>query len=284
MYIFTEFEKEIINSIAATQPERQLRFGDIISPLIFGRNSCALFMIHSSKSYNLFTRPGNNAQAKSIYAKLAQLFALLDYLKENRYITLLPLSPTQECDIFYEDAGQNMNISNTSIFINPTKPNLRIEISNNPATKEVQAFIMEGNDKILQGYTFTPELYTTFLHYLLSVVYPTTRLIDLTKNNFIPDEERHYQESIRLAYDQINVANKQIRQATHSLRLSIVAIIIAILSPILTIFISNKWGVSTINKEQFEELIQQQKEISKQSDNTIHKQNLQQHTATTNNK
>lgn len=279
MYTFTEFEKKIIKLIASIQPEEQLRFGDIISHLIFRHNSFALFIIHSSKSYNLFTQPGNNAEAKRHYAQLAQLFALLDYLRENRYIILLPLAPVSECDIFYEDAGQKMNISGTSIFINSEKPDLRIELSNDPNTQEVQAFMMEGDDKILQGYTFTPELYTTFLHYLLSVIYPTTRLLDLTKNDFIPDEERHYQESIRIAYEQIKkadeqieVANKQIRQATYSLRLSIAAIIIAVVSPLSSVFISNQWGVSTINDGQFKELIHHRERHSQQTENIIQKQ------------
>ena len=83
-------------------------------------------------------------------------------------------------------------------------------------------------------------------HYLQSYIYPTTSLSYFIKHDYLSESD--YQTKRSVSISRVSI---------------VVAIIIALCSPIVTLLISNKWGYVTINDNQFE-IIKALKPVSSQ--------------------
>ncbi len=84
------------------------------------------------------------------------------------------------------------------------------------------------------------------------MIYPTSSLIELVKNYYLLEEENRFNISMRNA-------QKQLEEARHSVKILKVAlgvaVSVAIFSPVLSLWISNQWGVVTIDECQFEQTL-----------------------------
>lgn len=234
---FTDFEKRIIKKISETKPEDASIFGDYIASEFFKSKQLALLLLHQYQSYNLFHEVKNISAIKVEYAKISQLLSLLQYLETNRYIDILPITPITSIDLFYEDKGDTMNIDSQQlrIYINQKDHSKYITLPQEPVNR---TFLVENGEQIMEGVTFTKELYERFVHYFNSVIYPTSSLIELVKNNYVSEEENRFNISMKISKTALWIA-----------------ILVAVLSPILSVLISNQWGVTKIDECQFEQIL-----------------------------
>ena len=247
---FTDFEKRIIKRISETKPENTFIFGDYISSEFFKSKQLALLLLYRNKSYNLFHKMGTISAIKEEYAKISQLLSLLHYLEINRYIDILPIPlPDFDVYLFYEDKNSiNIDDKNYRIYIDKTMDRY-ITI---PHDSEKESFLIDGGKSVMQGVTFTKELYERFVHFFNSVIYPTSSLIELVKNDYVSEEENRFNISMRNAQKQLEEARRSVTISKIALG---IAISVAILSPILSVWISNQWGVVTIDECQFEQIL-----------------------------
>lgn len=249
---FTDFEKRIIKKISEINPEDASIFGDYIASEFFKSKQLALLLLHEYKSYNLFHKVDSKSSIRKEYSRISQLLSLLHYLEINRYIYILPVTlPKSNVDLFYEDKGDTMHIDaeDYRIYINQTKDKY-ITI---PHNFENKSFLLDAGNTVMQGFTFTKELYERFVHFFNSVIYPTSSLKELVKNNYVSENEHRFNLSMENAQKQLEEARQSVKMSKRAL---CIAILVAILSPILSVWISNQWGVVTIDECQFEQIIE----------------------------
>lgn len=216
--------KRIIRKINDSQPIDLNYFGEAISPILFSVDKAALCCFDNS--FYLLTPEGTKNNQDVAFRGIIEVLSYLDDLEKNHLIFV----HSQSCDLddgkpylFYEGKKHVRNCQNPHSW----------EIGNNQflQLKDSTTFSIEKNAREVLQSTLLPEPINEELkRFFFSNIYPTSKLDTYIKKGFRTNEQR-------------------------ALRLSMISLIIAVLLPVLAIFLSNRWGYVTIDKEQFRQLI-----------------------------
>lgn len=167
-----------------------------------------------------------------VYYQLTELLSVLRELEENHLIYTFPQELPDSYVLYYEgkqDDRRMQQVSHISI-----GPSLILQRNSNGDYD-----ICKDGRPILTGKELPSIVFNDLKHFFSAIVFPTAGLRQYIKNGYTSFE---------------------FYLARRANRISQWAIFIAFLafvgSPFLSVYISNKCGISTLNKEQYDELIQ----------------------------
>lgn len=226
MKVISEAEREFLRNVL-NHSEGFLAGESLVGDL-FDSDGIALFFLVDGRCC-LCSGSDDNEKTDAARQRLFNLMALMNDLERENMICCLD---QEKRNTLY------MSSQDTSVAVDGARYSSNgyvIEESQNSFTIKT---VLKGN--VMNGNVLQQSLADTLRHYIDGRVYATSRLQEFVDNDFKSMETLRYE--------------KEIGYAKKSLRVSWAAFVVAFLSVIVTVPISNKWGVSTIKAEQFEKL------------------------------
>lgn len=223
--------KKIITLISNIKIDCVDRLGDLISPLLFKEQKCALFLSVKEKNVSILLPPNSSQEElHNKFIMLTDLVTLLKYLEKNRLIYIIPQEETYFSEFYYQNKQDYCKTQSEDII----KIN-KYEVLKNEMIKSVY----RGGTIVLQTVNpITTVLYSDLMYYLNSIIYPTAELKKYIQRNFKSEE--------------LYISTKSIIISRISI---VVAVVIAVLSPIITLYLSNKYGITKLDEIQFKKII-----------------------------
>lgn len=215
--------KKVINAILKCDLSRQEPLGNVITNVLFKEN--ALYISDSGTCFPM-VRGGADVLREFILG-LSELVCILDKLKENDAIIAINESSSNIDRLFYSNK-ENGNFRKTgkpdTYYINSTEI-LVVESG--------KCEIRKGDNCLMQGVALNNGLGRKLCDYLSSYVYPTFELQEFAKYRY------KFSEQIAIRNSSISI---------------FVAIIIACISPLITLWLGNKKGITKLNEDQLKEI------------------------------
>ncbi len=221
--------KKIIIKFAQQGFDEVKPFGQSVANILFARGERAL--LHIDGHYSILLESGTDATKE-----LRMLTELLSYLRymEQAHIVYVQSGENHDNNfVFYSDCDDMKKLSakhgydlGAGVVLNETLGNYQIS-DNDSATVLNQMinidFISEEVEK-----------------YLCGRLLPTAALQLFIEHGFLSENDYNNRQALKI-----------------SRRSIIVALLIACLSPIVTLWMTNKWGISTIEETQYSTLIEE---------------------------
>ena len=226
MKIISEAEREFLRNVL--NHSEGFLAGESLAGDLFGSDSIALFFLEDGRCC-LFSGSDENEKTDAARRRLFNLVALMNDLERENMICCLDREKRNALYLSSQD---------TSVAVDGARYSSNgYVIEENPNAFTIKTALKEN---VMKGNMLQPTLADTLRHYIDGRVYATSRFLEFVNNDFKSTETLRYE--------------KEIGYARKSLWVSWAAFVVAILSIILSVPISNKWGVSTIKAEQFEGL------------------------------
>lgn len=168
----------------------------------------------------------SNSSFNEEYKVLTELFSYLRYMENEHIVYVHPID------------------SKISVLLNNVSDQKRksvkeeYDLGNNCTlciVKDIPTIVSSELDVKMENVHDITALSREIEHYLHSYIYPTTSLKGFIKHDYLSESDYQTKRSV-------SISRKSI----------IVAILIAVCSPIATLFISNMWGYVTITESQFD--------------------------------
>ncbi len=204
-------------------------FGNLISKYLFKDGESAL-VINGQRSYLLVRKTATDSFVHSKILLLLELIAVFESLQKSHDILILNSVRDPIC--VYYDAKEQLNnimhdmyrLSDNQVLILGTHNRISINKDSTP---------------LLSKAIELTSLQTEFAKYMSSVILPTSGLSKFKENGYVDNDVFLNMRSLKVS------------------RLSvIVAIILAVLSPIISIVLSNAMSYSKIEGKQFKQIIE----------------------------
>lgn len=223
-----KLNKKIIKAFALQGFNEVKPFGQSVAHILFARDERAL--LHIDGHYSVLLK--RDADATKELRTLTELLSYLRYM-EQEHIVYVQSGEKQSNDfVFYNDC-EDMKKSSAiqgyelggGIALKETGGNYQISNSDNTTVLSQVVnidFITEEVEK-----------------YLCGRLLPTAALQSFLDHGFLSENDYNNLQALEI-----------------SRRSIIVALIIACLSPIATLWMTNKWGISTIEKTQYSTIIE----------------------------
>lgn len=223
--------KNIIKTIAKLDITCQDKFGDIIAPILFKSGTCALFLSRETKKIEILVPINDKKKHYEMFWLLTELVSLLHELETKHLIYVIRQIEDVFSEFYYEEKKDyKITQTDSEIKINSTCI-LRAE-------ENYLHTVYNNDSQVLFGIEGPSALYNDLMYFLNSVIYPTSGLKKYIKQGF-KTEETYL--SIR--------ANKISKISIY------IAIFIALISPFISVWWSNHYGVSRIDEIQYEGLV-----------------------------
>lgn len=226
--------KEAIKAIAELGINNSQTLGELFSRIYFKKDQYALFLDETNQTVELLIaiKDNNRDNVTGFFYQLTELLSVLRELEENHLIYTFPQELPDSYVLYYEgkqDDRRMQQVSHISI-----GPSLILQRNSNGDYD-----ICKDGRPILTGEELPSIIFNDLKHFFSAIVFSTAGLRQYIKNGYTSFE---------------------FYLARRANRISQWAIFIAFLafvgSPFLSVYISNKCGISTLNKEQYDELIQ----------------------------
>ena len=219
--------KKIITALANKGFEEHKPFGQGVAELLFGRKERALLYLDSH--YTLLLVP--SVDAKKSLQTLVELFSLLRYM-EQEHIIYVQAGEAQEVDfIFYYDCND----------IKKSTAHHGYELGEGYILKSDQSsFFIQLNENVILSQNVNLDFLSGEVErYLCGRILPTAAINDYIAHDFLSENDYNNKQALRVSRFSI-----------------VVALIIACLSPFVTLWLTNKWGISTIEETQYKTIIE----------------------------
>lgn len=237
--------KEIITVLANKGFEKHKPFGQGIAEFLFGRKERAL--LHSDNHYTLLLVPC--VDAKKSLQTLVELFSLLRYM-EQEHIIYVQAGEAQDVNfIFYYGCND----------IKKSTVHHGYELGDGYMLKSDQgSYLILLNENVILSQNVNLDFLSGEVErYLCGRILPTAAINDYIAHDFLSENDYNNKQALRVSRFSV-----------------IVALIIACLSPFVTLWLTNRWGVSTIEETQFKTIIEsigvKTKTNSKEEVKTLH--------------
>lgn len=213
--------ESIVRSISDIQPNASIALGDLVSDILFKPNQAALVIDHNKQHISLLNR--NEKDINSLYRLIISLLAEIKNLSR---LSLIYLSTPQSSgfSVFYS-GKKDLSFSQD--------PDI-IDLGNGITLSIKENLLLLHDDSTLKGQTYSKEIYDIIAPFFCSRVYPGEGLSDYISNGF---------------------CSRELKVATRAYHISIIAIIVAFLLCIVSPLVSNLIGQSTINLDQYNQLL-----------------------------
>lgn len=246
--IFTEFEKGIINTIAAQDLNTIHPFGYAGREILFPKNKGAIFIPkdvligneYHSVLFLLALHDGGRSHAV-MRERVVAFVSLMKYLEDNRLIYIMDGPINKPCLYYSGYKHTNIEKNPVSSLVKGliTFNNYRVDIENDIEFK-YQSIVSDGfirhydNVKLhilpetyMDAIEFGSNIKNDLYRYVNALVYPTITLTEMISHDFKTESER-------LAEASLDAAKKQVKKAQQTLIIAIITLISSITIPILS--------------------------------------------------
>lgn len=211
--------------------------GDIICDILFETNKHAFYIEQDSDRVSiLLPIVRNKAQEQKEILLFTELLAVLEDLKNNHLIYVSKDTVDNE-QFFYQGKV---------FFDKDQRPNV-YKIANNVSLSvpaEGELTLIENGRVVMSGVPVDSQIGSSLATFLMSRVLPTNSLKEYVKRGFLTKEEKYTRRGLK-----------------YSIISMVIAISIATISPLLSVFVSNQYGISTLKQQQLDSLINKAKPV-----------------------
>lgn len=232
--------KDVLQSIVKIGKSTDVCLGRIIQTQLFCNN--ALLIDNNDNVYCMYDLKTHNGNNELI---IFDLLSTLSNLERQNYIYVVQKVENTRPILFYEHSS----------FCDKNQFENRYNIGNEMvlSVDEDVASIEKQGEKILEGSKLPEILSQSVVRYLTSIVFPTEDLKDFVNRNYQSEEIRQTKRANRISIISV-----------------VVAILIAISAPFLTIWWGNTHGKNTITELQFKSLLQSIRDSKTMMKDTIY--------------
>ncbi len=226
--------KEAIKAIAELGINNNQTLGELLSRIYFKKDQYALLLDETKQTVEVLIaiKKNNQDNVAGFFYLLTELLSILRELEENNLIYTFPQELTDSYVLYYEDKQDDRKMQQVSqISIGPS---LILQLNSNGHHD-----ICKDGRPILNGNELPPIVLNDLKHFFSAIVFPTAGLQQYIKNGYTSFE--------------FYLAKRANRISQWAIFIAFLAFVV---SPFLSVCISNKFGISTLNKEQYDELIQ----------------------------
>lgn len=227
-----KLSKLVIKEILLTDLSQEIPLlGEKLTHVLFKKGELAMSVrVDGREEEILLPVSLSQHSVQKVLLDLTDLIATLSYLEKSRLIIIVK-SEMPITEVFYEgsdkfEGGQLPHVFHLS-------NDLTLTTKTDEATR-----LMENEELVLEGCSVADAISKPLTYFLCNKVMPTQALKKYVDRNYKTREEQLTQRGLR--YSVISM---------------IIAVIVAAVSPIGTVWIVNKHGVSTIRQEQFDSLL-----------------------------
>ena len=222
--------QDIIDDLLKIDVQDPEVFGDLISKYLFKEGESAL-VINRQKPYLLVRNTATDLFVRSKILLLFELMSVIESLQKSHDVLIITGDVDPIC-VYYEGKKYINNITHNLYKLSDNNLVLAIESDDNIS-------INKGYSKLLSKVIELTSLQMEFAKYLSSVILPTLGLSKFKENGYLDDDVFLNIRSLRIS--RISV---------------IIAIILALLSPIISVVLNNTITYSTINETQFNQILE----------------------------
>lgn len=221
--------KTIVDDLLKVDIQYPEVFGNLISKYLFKDGESAL-VINGQRTYLLVRKTATDSFVHSKILLLLELIAVFESLQKSHDI--LVLNPVGDSISVYYDGKEQLTSIAHDIYKLSDNQVLTLEIHN-------QISINKNSSPLLSKAIELTSLQTEFTKYMSSVILPTSGLRKFKENGYVDNEIFLNMRSLKVSRFSV-----------------IVAIILALLSPIISIVLSNAFSHSTIQESQFQQIVE----------------------------
>lgn len=218
--------KESLLRLDSSVFSTRLCLGFVLAPTLFVKGERALLIDVTNDRAVVFAT--NKKEADYSIMVLTELIALVKSMKQNGLLLAVDYKKT-DLELLYSASCNDLQSGSIP---NTYSTSDGCELVCSPDLQLKDGAIS------LSGFSLPTQLFPFIKETLLAVFFPTPDLIDYLNRGFCSPE--FYQTKRALRVSRISV---------------IVAFLIGVLSPFAAVFLGNKWGHSTIESKQFNEII-----------------------------
>lgn len=219
--------EDIIKAMAAQTFDDNKPFGQAMSHLLFPKNKRALLCINGHFVLLL----SNDADVANDIKTLIELLSHLRYM-ESEHIIYVQKGECQNADyLLYEGCDDMRRVSTLQGYDLGSGYELKSDQGNYYVS-------LHDGSKVLSQNVSIEFLADEIKKYFESRIFSTAAVTQLINHNYLSENDYNSQQALKLSRRSIWVA-----------------MAIACFSPIVTLWLSNKWGKSTINETQYETIL-----------------------------
>lgn len=224
--------KTIVKKVSKCDVSKPIdSFGNIISPILFKTDKAGIFVDRDRHKVCVLLPDSIKEKDRQQYIlKIVELLGVLENL-EREYLVYVQSNNENGVEVYYEGktcfgSGQIPNTYKIS------------QDETMSVVDEETVILKKGNKTILSSIPITTQVAFKLERYLCGRLFPTSSLIDFVKRGFKTRENRNTQLGLR-----------------YSVVSMVIAVLIATVSPFLSVMISNRIGVATLNQVQMDSLL-----------------------------
>lgn len=232
--------RKVIIRLSNQPLECMNRLGIEISPILFPNGKFALSLSKENNTVNLLLPAKKSGEWIEKFKLLTLFISVFKELEQKNLIYVVTREIDDFSELFYAGVDDMKQESN-GIKLNVNEILCK--------GSDGKCSIKVGTTEILVTAFQSTLLYDDLLHFLNSYVFPTKALVQYINHGYMPVEEYYSHKAISVSRYGI-----------------VLSIIVAILSPILSVYWSNRTGVTKIDENQFRQLMQSSE---KKNDTTI---------------
>lgn len=220
--------KDVINKILSYDIENPKLFGSLIADVIFDKQTAALLIDNDSHCFLLHS---SELKFSELYQTITKLLSVLSYLEANGLIYRQCDDCRDELTVFYEGSNDLKQLTGGRSYRLGNGYNLQKE-------KDKYQVTTSDNKTVLPECHNMSALYKEISYYMKSFIYPASGLSAYVDHNYLSDNDYQSKKSLCVS------------------RLSLwTAVVVACLSPIISLLLGNKWGVTEIKEDQYEQFM-----------------------------
>ena len=236
MRYFSPLEKQIVSALIGLKNPPENVFGMVMQSILFSKGKLALLIVNQGKNGMLLLPNRDLKTITTCMTEMVEFISLMEFLEKERLIYVQSFPMTCDVSLFYEGSSIYLDITrdecnNFSSTISPGE----IFVRNSNGYQ-----VWQMGSVVLSTVCGVDDLCERLLHYLNAMIYPTETLRGLVRNDFLTDEELQCRA-------QLKEARKSVRISTIAFLLSICSIVV---SPIVSVWVSNHYGYSTLSEKQ----------------------------------
>ncbi|MBO7466797.1 MAG: hypothetical protein J6T94_03830 [Bacteroidaceae bacterium] len=222
---------EALKRITIAKATQGMTYGKAISDLYFPKEEAALLCDHKGQSFSILIKEFGIEQNQELLL-ISKIVEIISYLQrlENENLIYIIQEKTSEVELLYHQADIDRKGSLVGQYMLTDGTRLRIDRG--------RYLIEKGDIVLLSSQREESSLYEELTHFLYSRIYPTSGLNEYIAGGFKNEDQRQAAEANRLS--------------RNSIRLAWFA---AIVSPFASLLLGNYFGITTIEKKQFEKII-----------------------------
>lgn len=236
MRYFSPLEKQIVSALIGLKNPPENVFGMVMQSILFSKGKLALLVVNQGKNGMLLLPNRDLKTITTSMTEMVEFISLMEFLEKERLIYVQSFPMTCDVSLFYEGSSIYLDITRDECnnFSSTISPGENFVCNSNGYQ------VWQMGSVVLSTVCGVDDLCERLLHYLNAMIYPTETLRGLVRNDFLTDEELQCRA-------QLKEARKSVRISTIAFLLSICSIVV---SPIVSVWVSNHYGYSTLSEKQ----------------------------------